>query len=79
MSACGDKTVKLWNLKEWREEYNFIGHTSFVTSVCLNSDSSIAYTGSWDKTIKAWNLKELREEFTLYGHSQLIKSDWSFK
>ena len=69
ISGSADKTIKVLNFEERREEFTLIGHTSSVTSVAISQDGKYVISGSRDKTIKVWNFEERREEFTLTGHT----------
>ena len=74
ISGSNDKTIKVWNLEEKREEFTLTGHSSSVTSVAISKDGKYIISGSSDKTIKIWSLEEKREELTLKGHSFNVNS-----
>ena len=38
ISGSADATIKVWNLKERREEFTLTGHTSKVSSVAISQD-----------------------------------------
>ena len=65
ISGSDDKTIKVTNLEERREEFTLSGHTDSVFSVAISKDGKYLISGSADTTIKVWNLEEIREEFTL--------------
>ncbi|KAK6528711.1 hypothetical protein TWF694_003952 [Orbilia ellipsospora] len=50
------------------------GHSAPVTSLALNRDGSILYTGSWDKTIIAFSVKEKTVLNTFRGHADFVKT-----
>lgn len=71
-SACGDKTIKLWN-KEGQNFRTLEGHDSEVKSVAWSPDGQTLASASGDKTIKLWN-KDGKELRTLKGHSTVVNS-----
>ena len=71
VSGSGDKTIKVWNILERREECTFTGHTDFVSSVAVSADGRFIVSGSEDKTIKVWNILERREECTFSNLTQI--------
>ena len=93
ISGSSDKTIKIWklsnlnNLQEGTFECikTLIGHTNFISSLCIWSGPSQDYliSGSWDKTIKIWNLSMTQGNGecikTLTGHSGYISNlfTWS--
>ena len=74
ISGLDNKTIKVWNLEEQREELTLTGHSSRVTSVAITKDGKYIVSASEDTTIKVWNLEEKREEFTLRGHAGAVTS-----
>ena len=56
VSGSDDKTVRVWNLLEKRQEAVLEGHTSEVSSVAITSDNRFVVSGSSDKTVRVWNL-----------------------
>ena len=74
MSGSGDKTVKVWNVQEKREEFTLNGHASKVSSVGFSGDGKYIVSGSYDNTVKVWNVQEKQEEFTLNGHAREVSS-----
>ena len=64
VSGSGDRTIKVWNILERREECTFTGHTGSVHSVAVSADGRFIVSGSRDETIKIWNILEQREEWT---------------
>ena len=52
ISGSDDKTIKVWNLEDRREEFTLQGHTSEVTSVAISQNGKYLASGSEDKTIK---------------------------
>ncbi|KAF3200556.1 hypothetical protein TWF679_000723 [Orbilia oligospora] len=50
------------------------GHTAPVTSLALNRDGSVLYTGSWDKNIHAFSTQDKTVLKTFKGHNDFIKA-----
>ena len=71
-SACGDKTIKLWN-KDGQNFRTLEGHDSEVKSVAWNKDGQTLASASGDKTIKLWS-KDGKELRTIKGHSAVVNS-----
>ncbi|TFY81284.1 hypothetical protein EWM64_g2728 [Hericium alpestre] len=53
-SASRDGTIRLWDLKTGQTLFLVQGHRSTVTSVDLNSDSSLLVSGSGDGEARIW-------------------------
>jgi len=64
LSASGDRTVKLWNIKELSLVRDLQGHRSAVYSCAMSPDSKWALSGSVDGEIKVWNLRTGREVYS---------------
>lgn len=55
-SGSGDKTIKLWDLKNRKLIRTLVGHKDWVSSVAFSPNGKILASGSGDRTIKLWNL-----------------------
>ncbi|KAK6341033.1 hypothetical protein TWF696_009343 [Orbilia brochopaga] len=66
------RRVNIQNTKETHRIYR--GHTAPVTSLALNTDASVLYTGSWDKTIRAFSTSDKTVLQTFAGHSDFVKA-----
>jgi WD40 repeat protein len=73
VSASGDQTLKLWDLKAGRALVTLEGHSNPVSGVAVASDGKRAVSASWDKTLKVWDLEAGRELRTLSGHSDWVR------
>ena len=59
ISCSDDKTIKIWNLKDFSEGgVTLKGHTHWVSNIITYGDKLIS--SSDDKTIKIWNLKDYK-------------------
>ncbi|NIO83954.1 MAG: NACHT domain-containing protein [Candidatus Aminicenantes bacterium] len=80
VSGSGDKTVKLWDIKELetrRLHHTLERHKGFVSSVFISPDNRWIVSGSEDKTVKLWDIKDLesgRLHHTLEGHKGWVHS-----
>ena len=52
VSGSSDKTIRIWNLLERRQETVLNGHTEGVTSVVVTNDNKYVLSGSEDCTIR---------------------------
>lgn len=50
-----DKSIKMWNLQGTCMK-TLLGHSRYVTSLAISSDSSIIASGSNDKSVIIWDL-----------------------
>ena len=60
-SANADNTIKLWDVKTWREFNTLAGHTDTVTSIAFSPDGTTLVSGSTDRTIRLWDIKTGKE------------------
>ena len=72
VSASIDKSIKIWNINEQKEECSLIGHTSDIYTVALSPDERFIVSGAGDKKIKLWNLQGQMEECILKSHEKKV-------
>lgn len=72
ISACCDKTLKVWDIATGTELRSLAGHTGWVSAVAVTNDGSKTVSGSFDKTIKVWDLQTGVEQSTLRGHALAV-------
>jgi len=72
VSACADKTLKVWDPNSGREVRTLRGHSDNVAGVAVSADGRLAVSASADKTLKVWELNSGREVHTLGGHSDSV-------
>ena len=75
ISCSLDKTIRVWNILEKRQEAVLQENLNGVNSLTVTSDNKYAVTGSLDKTIRIWNLFEKRQEAVFEGHLDGAVSD----
>ena len=73
-SGSHDNTIKLWDLKTYKEISTLRGHSRRVNSIIFSPDCLILASASHDKTIKVWNIKTSKEICTLTGHNNVVSS-----
>ena len=69
-----DDTVKIWNLKERRQEAALRGHTGTVWSLAISYDNKYIISGSSDCSIRIWNFEQRSLVGVLIGHTDTV---WS--
>lgn len=75
MSASGDCSVKIWDVRQALPSLSFRAHPCEVLTAdwCKYNDCIIA-TGSVDKTIKVWDVRMTQRELTtLMGHTYAVR------
>ena len=59
ISGSEDKTVRIWNRSEKRQEAVLKGHTDYVLTVAVTSDNKYIISGcEYDNVIIIWSLLE---------------------
>lgn len=73
--ACGFQNgeVKIFNMTNYRQIKEFIGHNISITKLCQLSKEVLA-SSSFDTTIKLWNLNDGSLIRTLIDHTSTINS-----
>jgi WD40 repeat protein/class 3 adenylate cyclase len=72
VTASGDGTAKIWDLRSRRELTTLRGHSGPVLGVSVTPDGSRVATSSADGTAKVWDAATGRELLTLFGHDRLV-------
>ena len=52
----------------------FVGHTGYVTCLCISSDENRLASGSNDATIRLWDAIYGTELLTIRGHTKTVRS-----
>ena len=72
ISGGGDKSVRVWKLKNSQEKYILRDHQRWISCVTLSPNGEIIASASVDKTIKLWDLSKGRKIATLTGHKGMF-------
>lgn len=72
-SASLDHTVKLWDMRSFREVTTLKENSAF-DSVAFSPDGAILAAGCDDKTVKLWDTKSFQQTKILSGHNGVITS-----
>jgi WD40 repeat protein len=64
-----DKTIKLWDLTNYKEVTALQGHTDRVKSVAFSTDGAYIVSAGFDKTARVWNVASGKETAAFTGHS----------
>ncbi|PWN51000.1 WD40 repeat-like protein [Violaceomyces palustris] len=73
-TASGDKTVRLWSLKDYSCVKIFEGHTNSVLRLQFASAGMQLFSSASDGLVKLWNVKDEECVETLDGHEEKV---WS--
>jgi WD40 repeat protein len=68
--SVADRTVRVWDLREAREAFNFRGHEGDVTGLAFRPDGLRLASGGADDSVKIWDLARDAEVRTLAPASQ---------
>lgn len=71
-SGSGDKTIKLWSLKENKEIGTLTGYGDTVTSLDFSPTGEYLAGGSTDATVKLWDVKRRIMLNSFVGHSKPV-------
>ncbi|KAF3926368.1 Beta-TrCP [Arthrobotrys entomopaga] len=72
VSASGDRSIKLWDLKTGYCEKTFVGHKKGIA--CIQYDGVKIVSGSSDKSIRVWDRTSQAEIARLEGHEGLVRT-----
>jgi ribosomal RNA-processing protein 9 len=74
-----DKIIRLWDVRS-RQQVNkgFKGHMDTVTSLCIDPDGEILFSGSKDRSLKQWNIRAMLYVDSMYGHTDNVNEIISY-
>jgi len=58
VSSGRDKTVKVWDMNDFKLKHNLVGHNAYVNSVTVSPDGSLCASGGKDGLAMLWDLNE---------------------
>lgn len=68
-SGSDDKTIRIWNMLDYKQLKILIGHESSVESIAILQDNKYIISGSWDETIRIWDIENGKQLKILEEHS----------
>ena len=74
VSACNDKTVRVWSADGRGEPLILRGHDAWVFSAAFSPDGRRIVSASYDKTVRVWSVDGSGEPLVLRGHDDRV---WS--
>ncbi|WP_438037280.1 nSTAND1 domain-containing NTPase [Sorangium sp. So ce204] len=74
VTACWDKTVRVWNAGGTGEPLVLRGHENAVRSAVFSPDGKRIATASEDKTVRVWDAEGTGEPLVFRGHEDLVHS-----
>lgn len=72
--ACGDKIVRIWDLRTGRVVRRVAPHKEPISAIVLSPDGKLLASGGWDSTVHVWDLAADRELHALTGHTKWVSS-----
>ena len=73
-SSSEDKTIKIWELKEYTEIMQLDISDGYIEKMILSKNGDFLFTGSSSNFIKKWDITSNREIITLGKHKNSITS-----
>jgi Tol biopolymer transport system component len=74
VTASGDKTAHIWDVKTWKEIAVLRGHEDTVNSAAFSPAGSHIVTSSEDKTTRIWEAATWKEITVLRDHEDPVNS-----
>ncbi len=57
MTASGDRSIRIWNTRDWSQKSILNGHTDEVWDARYSPNGRFAVSGAWDNTARVWDLR----------------------
>ncbi len=73
VSASGDKTLKIWDLRTCQDVRTLSGHESDIYSVAVSPDTKHIISGGLDMIVRLWCFHTGELLFCFNGHSQSVR------
>lgn len=72
-TASADQTVKLWDLRTYRELRTMAGHRGPVYEVTFDDAGERLFSGGMDGTVRVWRVGTGEQEAVLEGHQGWVR------
>ncbi len=74
VSSSADQSIKVWELKTWKELLTLKGHKGEVNSAVFSRDNKYVFSGSNDQTIRQWSIRSKKTVRVLKGHAGAVNA-----
>ncbi|MCC6421588.1 MAG: hypothetical protein IT429_25495 [Gemmataceae bacterium] len=75
IAAGADRTLRMWDVVDGKEETALRGHTDTVNAVAISGGGKpVLVSGGWDGMVKLWDPARGWTRFTLTGHSGPVQA-----
>jgi hypothetical protein len=74
VSGGADSSVRLWDVKNSKEQRRFDGHNGPVWTVAISPTGQRIVSGGFDRTIRLWDPVSGKESKQLAGHDDYVRS-----
>ncbi|MEM7538654.1 MAG: hypothetical protein AAF639_41185, partial [Chloroflexota bacterium] len=72
VSASADKTIRLWEIPEFKVAWVAFGHTDAVNAVAFSADGQYIVSASDDRTVGIWAVDSGKQQKILSGHTDAV-------
>jgi hypothetical protein len=78
LASAGDKSIKIWNLFNFKEQRKLEKHEDWMTNIIFSHDSKLLASISIDRTICIWDIATGVVKFTIAGDNIRLESPLSY-
>ncbi|MBI4701851.1 MAG: caspase family protein [Deltaproteobacteria bacterium] len=71
-TSAADSTIKLWDMRTYRELRTLVGHVGAVRSVAFSGDGTKLASGANDNSVRIWDVRTGRELAKIQGHESWV-------
>ena len=73
LTGANDFTIKLWSVTNGSLLGTFLGASSEITDIAVNSDHMLLAASSRDRTISVWDFKEMTQVRKIYFITETLQ------